>query len=57
MKGFSIEMNGILQGGEYECLPAEPSPDNDEEINFITVKFIGNEQIDSEFLHPKVCDL
>ncbi|KPU73300.1 uncharacterized protein Dana_GF15270, isoform B [Drosophila ananassae] len=42
MKGFSIEMNGILQGGEYECLPAEPSPDNDEEINFITVKFIAS---------------
>ncbi|KAH8325621.1 hypothetical protein KR067_002519 [Drosophila pandora] len=46
MKGFTIEINGILQGGEYVCLPAEPSKDNDEEINYITVKFIVIKPID-----------
>lgn len=56
-RGFTIEIRSITDGGEYYCLPQEPFPEHDDESWTVLVSFIGNGFIDSEFLHPKVCDL
>lgn len=56
-RGFTIEIRSIVDGGDYYCRPNPPFPHNEEEMTSIEVRFIGNGHIDSEFLHPKVCDL
>jgi len=55
-RGFTIEIRSITDGGEYYCRPSPPFPHNEEEYTSVEVHFIGNGHIDSEFLHPKVCD-
>ncbi|KAH8412133.1 hypothetical protein KR009_000017, partial [Drosophila setifemur] len=42
MKGFTLEIRSITDGGEYYCLPAEPFPEKEEEMTVIEVRFTAS---------------